>query len=170
MPVTADSANAGDLRFYHSDGGAVDTVIAAATAPSDAAHAFTHVEIALGDGTALGELLGGLQHYTPPDEPPGRVVIWPTSEHADSAALVNALVWARSEAAARLGYGWEDVASAGLRVLDPTAPFIAAPGAWDCSDFVTRFLLQAGVTLPDALASEPHTVTPEALARALGVE
>lgn len=158
---------AGDLRFYHSDGSAVDTVIADATG---GASAFVHVEIAMGDGTCIGELSpNGLQLYRCPVMPPGRVALYTTSAHAGSAALVNALVWARSEVERRLGYGWEDIADAALHALDAQAPYIGHANAYDCSDFVTRFLLQASVPLPDALASEPHTVTPNALALALGV-
>lgn len=162
-------ANPGDLRFYHGDGSPADTLIADATGGPSASQAYVHVEIDLGDGTSIGELLGGLQHYPTPDEPAGRVTLWPTSAHTDPATLAAALLWARDEATQRLGYGWEDIANAGLRVLAPGAPAIAEANAWDCSDFVTRFLLQARVALPFALASEPHCVTPEGLALALGV-
>ena len=155
--------SAGDLRFYHSDGSPADAAIAL-TGP------FVHVEIDLGDGTAIGELLTGLQHYALPSEPPGRVVAFPTSDHTGAAPLANALAWAQAEAAQHLGYGWADVADAALAFLDPGAPFVAQARAYDCSDFCTRFLLHAGVPLPAAIASEPHTVTPSALAAALGVK
>ena len=153
---------AGDLRFYHSDGSPADAAIAL-TGP------FVHVEIDCGDGTAIGELLGGLQHYAIPQEPPGRVVSCAIAPRTGATPLANALAWAQAEVARRLSYGWADVADAALALVDPGAPFVAQAGAYDCSDFCTRYLLHAGVPLPAGLAAEPHTVTPSALAAALGV-
>lgn len=154
----------GDLRFYRSSGDLADTIIA------DVAGPFVHVELDMGDGTGIGELSGGLKRYPiATNPPPPLVTVWPIAGHTSLLAIKAALVWAEAAAAAHPGYGWLDVLDAGLHVIDPHAPFIGDPGEWDCSDFVTRFLIQAGVMLPLTLENEPHLVTPSELAKALGV-
>lgn len=155
----------GDLRFYHSSGSPADDVIAATSGWA------VHVDIELGDGSLLGELSGGLARYAAPEGvPAGRVVIYPTAQHTTPSRLALALNWAIGQLAGQRGYGWADIADAGLHMLAPGEPFLlAGEGQWDCSDFATRFCVQAGIPLPDALAQEPHSVTPTQLAAALGL-
>lgn len=156
----------GDLRFYHSSGSPADEVIAAVSGWA------VHVDIELGDGSVLGELASGLTRSPMPQLPAGRVVVYPTAQHTSPDQLAEALNWAieqLSSATERAGYGWEDIADAGLHAVDPAAPFIGQAGAYDCSDFATRFCVLAGLALPAQLAQEPHTVTPSMLAAALGV-
>ncbi len=154
---------AGDLRFYRSSGDLPDTIIADVSGP------FVHVDVDMGDGTAIGELSAGLKRYPVSPPAPPLVTIWSIAGHSSPLAIKAALLWAEHETWAHPEYGWLDVLDAGLRAIDPHAPYIGDPGEWDCSDFVTRFLIQAGVMLPLALENEPHLVTPSALATALGV-
>lgn len=155
----------GDLRFYHSSGSPADEVIAAASGWA------VHVDIELGDGSLVGELSSGLTRYAAPQGlPAGRVVVYPTAAHTTDTRLVCALNWAIGELSAAHGYGWLDIADAAAHAVDPdTAFLLAESGAWDCSDFATRFCEQAGIPLPDALVQEPHAVTPTQLATALGL-
>ena len=164
---------AGDLRFYRSDGGLVDRIIAGATGP------FVHVDVDAGDGTVIGELSSGLQRYTPPARPSGSLAVYPTAQHVGTASLTLAMQWAISELVSAghngtaPGYGWADILSAALHRIDAHAVYLGDPGEWDCSDFATRFALRAGLVLDwtDPTAGDsPRLVTPTQLAAALGVK
>lgn len=72
-------------------------------------------------------------------------------------------------------YGWYSIAADALGFLLPKTlgsrtPFLVAPHRFDCSELAVRYLTYAGYCwLPDEMTDTPETVSPNALARALGV-
>lgn len=72
-------------------------------------------------------------------------------------------------------YGWLACASDALRAWLPPSlgsrtPFLVSPSAYDCSGLGAQALVLAGYKwLPDALATDVAQVSPNDLARALGV-
>lgn len=92
----------------------------------------------------------------------------------DTARLTHALRWGYG-LVGHTGYSWYDIAVDILNIALPRGvgsrtPFLIAPSQYDCSDFVTRMLALAGyMWLPDELFMNPSRVSPNDLARALGV-
>jgi hypothetical protein len=91
----------------------------------------------------------------------------------ESARLAHALTWLLAQVGAEYS-GW-DIAADALKALLPRTlgartPFLVAPRTFDCSQLAAEFLMQAGYEwLPDAITLDPARVSPNDLARALGV-
>lgn len=71
-------------------------------------------------------------------------------------------------------YSLLDIAADGLQLALPKAlgsrtPFLIAPSSYDCSHLAGTFIVSAGYPLPPALIADLPRVSPNALARALGV-
>lgn len=160
----------GDVLFYYSSGTAADVAIVAATGGP-----FVHAEVDLGDGTSIGALSGGTAHFRRASG--ARYAVYPTAEHCTQEQLAAGLAWL----SAQVGdpYGWADILTAsenaaarGLAGIfgrpAPALPYLAVPGAYDCSDLVCQYLTRCAIALPPS-DRDPHTVTPEALATQLGV-
>lgn len=169
----------GDLLFYRTQGTVLDDVIRAATGGP-----FVHVEVDAGDGTSYGAQSSGIGHYRRLSG--AHLAAWPTSAHVSPIALNRLLAWAAMQVGRP--YGWLDCLDGGLhdvvtglptalplglpdllRGVLVAAPILTIPGAWDCSSFAVRCLTVAGYTLPEGMSQTPDDVTPEALARVLGV-
>jgi hypothetical protein len=87
--------------------------------------------------------------------------------------VAHALTWLLAQVGQ--DYGWLDILGDAVGVLLPRrvgsrTPLLVAPSRYDCSDLAARFLLLAGYEwLPDEIAMDTSRVSPNALARALGV-
>lgn len=127
---------------------------------------FVHVEIDVGDGKFIGAHLDGIGESTA-SIGPDYVYCSPeaTPENIDTA-----IAWLKTQVGRQ--YGFLDIVTDGFKFLN--MPFIVTQADhYDCSDLATRFLLiaqdkKAIPRLGDA-AQEPHTVSPNDLARAFGV-
>ena len=88
--------------------------------------------------------------------------------------LNHALAWGEG-LAGHARYGGLDILADIVSVVLPQqlggrTPFLIAASQYDCSDFATRMLMLAGyMWLPDPLYMDPSRISPNALARALGV-
>ena len=77
--------------------------------------------------------------------------------------IESALSWAGAQIGKQ--YGWLDIAYQAVKFLFPNNPFqVTMAGHWDCSDFVTRYILKTGYPLPDAF-NNPYANTPNDIAR-----
>jgi hypothetical protein len=148
----------GDLLLYTSSGSLSDRIIAWATHGP-----FVHVEIDLEDGNAIGALSTGITIH-PYLRGQGRVEVPIGATEKDRE---YGLLWALQQVNKQ--YGWVDIISNGLKILG--IPFdIGETDHWDCSDFVTRYLLAARAAGPlGRLADNPGLVSPNDIARAFGV-
>ena len=152
----------GDVILYKSSGSLFDKMIEWTTRGP-----YVHVEIDLGDGKFIGA------HNKPGDSGivvheghPGRNVT-PFTPKAAPDDLEAALKWAEAQVGKE--YGWFDIISNGIKVLGIPLT-LGEPGHWDCSDFVTRYLIIARASGPlGRLAEDPGLVSPNDIARAYGV-
>lgn len=86
---------------------------------------------------------------------------------ATSIGINVGLAWAERQAGKK--YGWLDIVYQGVKFLCPGNPFrLSEADHYDCSEFVTRYMLQADVALPPTF-DDPATVTPNDIAREFGV-
>ena len=149
----------GDVWFYRSSGTWEDRLIAWWT------HGvYVHCEVDMGDGTSVGA-------YSPvvirhPVMPGGDVAA--TGARCDPSKLDAALAWLASQVGDP--YGWTDIAGDAAKPFLPRLPWPAARKAYDCSHLALATLLRAGFPAPAAVAADPATVSPNDLARALGLE
>jgi hypothetical protein len=148
----------GDLILYESTGSWGDRLIALATHGR-----FTHVEIDLGDGTSVGAQDNGIGIH-PYIAGRGSVAFSPKASKEDRE---YGLKWALKQVGRE--YGWTDIVSNGLKLVG--IPFdIGEKDHWDCSDFATRYLIEARAADPlGDQANESGLVSPNDLARAFGV-
>lgn len=131
---------------------------------------YTHVELDLGNGKFVGEHSSGIVVH---DGIIGRNVVAFTPPHADIEAGMAWVDKVVAEQAASKGeaheYGWLDITAEALKVLGVKFG-MQSQGEWDCSDFVTRYLIVAGAAGPlGSAAKNPGTVSPNDLARAYGI-
>lgn len=155
----------GDLVLYKSDGSIGDWFISNFTDGP-----FTHVEIDMGNNICIGEHGSGLWRGNCDW---GRPHIFVTPLHVVSQA---GLQWVMTQYEQELAngsahpYGWLDIASEALKIMGQRI-ILRQKGAWDCSDFATRYLIAAGAAAPlGKLATTPELVSPNDLARAFGVK
>ncbi len=148
----------GDVVLFASGGKFYERVIEWATKGR-----FVHVEIDLGGDQYIGAHNAGITIYkgtrgrnTASFTPP-----------ASKDDIEYGLKWAEGQAGK--AYGWTDIISNGLKVAGLPIS-IGETGHWDCSDFVTRYLLVSRAAEPlGKSAEDPGLVSPNDIARAYGV-
>lgn len=127
---------------------------------------YVHVELDLGNGKWVGAHLDGISE----------IASWVGSDHVVvpteslPADLDTAIAWAEAQVGKQ--YGWFDIISDGIKFAGIPL-YLGSADHYDCSDFVTRclILMEDKKILPGLgdKAQEPHTVTPNDLARAAGI-
>lgn len=153
----------GDVVLYKTGGSWMDGLIERFTSGP-----YVHVEIDLGNGQFIGAhnkvgdsgivMHGGY---------PGRNTATFTPP-ASSSDIEYGLSWAIKQVGKE--YGWFDIISNGIKIVGIPLE-MGQPGHWDCSDFVTRYLLVARAATPlGKLAENPGLVSPNDIARAYGIK
>jgi hypothetical protein len=91
------------------------------------------------------------------------------AQYTESADSIDfALSWAKTKVG--LHYGYADIVYQAVKFLWPNNPLrIGVKNEWDCSDFATRYLLQAGVHLPEDF-QDPYSMSPNDLGRLFGLQ
>lgn len=154
----------GDVVLFKSGGGLFDQLIMWATKGP-----YTHVEIDLGNGLFVGEHSSGVVVHKP--EPGRSVELFRPKGNLEAGLAWVGEVIAENKASRGEAheYGFIDIAAEAFRVLGMKMNLRSA-GAWDCSDFVTRYLIVAGAAGPlGRQASDPGMVSPNDIARAYGI-
>lgn len=150
---------AGDILFYRGGSGLSDGLIRCWTRGP-----FAHVEVAVDELQSIGALTNGVELHVarPPD-----AVYSPVGVTAEN--LLTALRWLY----AQLGdpYSYADIVDDVYHVFWNRAPLLVQPRAYDCSDLASHFLLAAhtGVTVNKKQFLQPETISPNDLARLVGV-
>lgn len=153
---------AGDILFYHGSDAFPDWAVRHFTGDDSG---FCHVAVAV-SATAMVEAVGRGICQSPLRTPDA---VATTGAWLRGAGLQRGLAFLASEVGKR--YGWLDILGDAVGVLLPVrTPVLIAPSQFDCSALATEFLLTAGwAALPLKLALDPHRVSPNTLARALGI-
>lgn len=87
--------------------------------------------------------------------------------YATPDGIERGMAWAEQQRGRK--YGWLDVVYQGVKFLWPGNPLrFGIEGHYDCSDFACRYLIHAGVAMPDDYL-DSYTVTPNDLARWAGL-
>jgi hypothetical protein len=149
----------GDVVLFKSSGSLFDRTIEWATHGP-----YVHVEIDLGNGRMIGAHNEGIIIH---QGTAGRntTSFRPRTSDTD---LEYGSRWAELQAGKQ--YGWTDIISNGIKLLGVPI-IIGEPGHWNCSDFVTRYLLVARASSPlGSRAEDPGLVSPNDIARAYGVK
>jgi hypothetical protein len=135
---------------------------------------FCHTEIDMGDGTFIGEHGKGLTRHS--SDRVG-VLVGLQYGKVTSADVDRGLAWVEKMYAEDVKnnetheYGWWDLISAAAKFVGLHIILRLKVGDWDCSDFVTRYLVVAGAAGPlGAAAKEPETVSPNDLGRAFNIK
>lgn len=152
----------GDLVLYRSSGRWYERLIALATNGP-----FVHVAIVVDPLTVIAaRTQQGISYERIPPEDAFHATI-PLAGKTTSAGIEQGLAWACAQQGKE--YGWMDIAYQALKFLWPTNPLrFSIAGHYDCSDFATRYLIHAGVSLPDSYL-DSYTVSPNDLARWSGL-
>lgn len=146
----------GDILFYRPRD-LIGRIIALATHGP-----FCHVAVSMGDDTVIAADFNGIKRY-PTDS--SRI----TPVHPPAGTNVEAgIAWLERQVG--LKYGFLDVLDAFFRLTVKTTFFVGRARSYDCSDLVTRYLIECGqADWLGPLAQEPHLVTPNDLARRFGL-
>lgn len=153
--------NRGDLILYRSSGHWYERAITIATKGP-----FVHVAIAVSDAQVIAARTQGIS-YEPVPPIDALHTLVSLDGHVTPAGISIGLAWAEQQAGKR--YGWLDIAYQAVKFVWPHQPFrFSEAGHMDCSEFATRYLLQAGLALPPAF-DDPATMTPNDIARWAGV-
>src|SRR5487761_2359369 len=181
--VATQYPQSGDVVLYPAKPGDwTDALIARGTGgPYVHCGVVEQVEVSPGDGarqvTTIEALTHGVTRVTYPLYALAGQTRTPTfapvASHLESARRAWALAWLGR----RVGehYGWSAIAADVLKALIPQrmgsrTPFLVSPSSLDCSQLVTEYLLTAGYQwLPDSAIASPPTVSPNDVARILGV-
>lgn len=146
----------GDICFY-TPGDFTGHIIAAASKGR-----FSHVAVDQGDGTVIAADFQGVNRYKRDDARITAVAPPPGSD------IERGIRWLDQQVG--LGYGFLDVLDAFFRLTIKTTFFVGRARSYDCSDLVTRYLIECGqADWLGPLAQEPHLVTPNDLARRFGL-
>lgn len=134
---------------------------------------FVHVEIDLGDGMFIGEHGGGIEvHGQDIFEPDAFITPKVKVASADLNVGMNFVTRVANEDMKdpkSHRYGWLDIASDVLKIIGAKT-ILRREGQWDCSHFVTLYLIAAHAEGPLGVqAKNPETVSPNDLARAFGL-
>jgi hypothetical protein len=152
----------GDLVLYQSSGRWYERMIALATKGP-----FIHVAIVVDPLTVIAARTRvGISYERIPPEDALHATI-PLAGRTTPAGIEQGLTWACAQRGK--AYGWPDIVYQALKFLWPDNPFrFGVAGHYDCSDFATRYMIHAGVSLPDAML-DTYTVSPNDLARWSGL-
>ena len=145
----------GDVLFYHGDNDLQSRIIRRWTNGP-----YSHVEIDIGDGLAIGAWTTGINKH-PLVSP---TLLIQTSLKMENIRLEAALIWLNRQVGEK--YGWVDNLNSGLQKFLPNGPFLQIGHQYNCSDLATRFLWIAGYPL-DGDFLDSDTVNPSELAKAL---
>jgi len=149
----------GDVLFFKGGGGLADRLISWRTRGR-----YTHVEVDLGDGTAIGAVRRGVTRH-PIDLSNPRIHAF--SPQTTRERIETGIVFLQEAVGDR--YSWGDILNQVLTLL-PFAPVVFAERhAFDCSDLVGHYLEIAGGVDVSSLEQTPQLVTPNDLARAAGL-
>lgn len=128
---------------------------------------YAHVEIDVGNGMYAGSHSGGLYLRKAVQSDATASV----KSRYGYQGIDSGISWvlSRIEQHNPHKYGWLDILSDTLKVIH-TPLIIGKPDHWDCSDFVTRYLIHAGAEEPlGDQANTPETVSPNDIARAFHI-
>ena len=161
---------AGDLIFVRpSASDRVGQIIAEATGGP-----YCHCQVAISSNAVVEAIERGVvQSFI--QVPPSPADVASIGRGLDGVRLAHARTWLLGEVERHTQYSALDIAADVLltflpRRLGSRTPFLVAPSTLDCAELAVRFCLLAGyMWLPDALAMQPQTASPNSVARALGV-
>lgn len=152
----------GNILFYQSTGKWYERLITLATHGP-----YVHVALVVNEYLVLAadtqgtDTQGIAYDAVPPID--GLHAAVSLAEYATPDSIERGLVWAEKQRGRR--YGWADIIYQAVKFLAPNNPLrFGEAGHYDCSDFVTRYLIHAGVQVPDSYL-DTYTVTPNDLAR-----
>ena len=128
---------------------------------------FSHVEVELGDGTAIGALAHGVDHH--PINTGRDILTLPLSRYADADDIERGIAFLLEQVGAPYSLAdiWDDVWKPlkWLRRLGLVAAM--QPGAFDCSHLVARYVdFTGGLVLPKTEDASPELVSPNDIYRA----
>lgn len=146
----------GDILFYRAVS-RLENLIAWGTGGP-----FAHVAVDMGNGRVIEAVPPTIRYGPPTDANPVRY-----TPKVPSLRLPPALSWLRQQVGH--GYGWEDIVGDALRVVGLPVFWLPPTQDYDCSDLVTRFLVRLNPALVGPLAANPRLVSPNSLAKHLGV-
>lgn len=130
---------------------------------------YDHVEIDLGNGMFVGEHGKGLTVHTQDIKKPAAAFVTPKGDIEKGLEFVNLCIKEEASNPHAHEYGWLDIISDSLKIMGSTL-ILRRDGSWDCSHFVTLYLIAASAAAPlGPLVKHPETVSPNDLARAFGV-
>ena len=152
----------GQVLLFRSSGKWYENLICQATSGP-----YCHVEIVLDPTHIIGaHSREGIVISTPPINPNTYTAI-DITPYTTPQGIEKGLAWAAKQYGK--SYGWSDITFQALKFLAPNNPFrFGIEGHWDCSDYVTRYLQQAGVPMPQDF-DIPYTMTPNDIGRVFGL-
>jgi uncharacterized protein YycO len=150
----------GDIILYRSHGTWYENLIVKMTHGP-----YVHVGIDCGNGKVVAALSKGIA-YSPYVASPQTTCVPLVPAFATAQGVGEALVWAETKVGKK--YGWLDIVYQAVKVFAPNNPFqLVQKDHYDCSDFVTRYLEQAHVKIPENY-QDPYANTPNDIGRILG--
>lgn len=157
--MSTANPQSGDLVFFPSSGSLGDKLILWRTKPGP----FVHVEICTAPAESIGATARGVVRHP---LPPGGTMA-PTRQRCDAKRLAAALEWLGKQVNAV--YGWGDILDDGWSLVAPSGPFVVFRRRFDCSHLAACVLAIAGYPLPGDVLANLELVTPNGLARAVGL-
>lgn len=135
---------------------------------------YSHVRIRISADEVVEALPSGIVRRFIHPPLPDAADCAPTGAGLDAARVGTMLVWLIQQAADDDGYSWWDIAADTLKALLPPAlgsrtPFLIQPSRFDCSALAAVAIVAAGYPLAPALIADTARISPNSLARALGV-
>src|SRR6266487_3502075 len=152
----------GQVLLFRSSGKWYENLICQATSGP-----FCHCELVLDATHIIGaHTREGIVISTPPINPNTFTAI-DITPYTTPQGIEKGLEWAARQYGKQ--YGYLDIAYQAIKFLAPNNPFqITQKDHWDCSDFATRYLQEAGVPLPEDF-DDPYTMTPNDIGRVFGL-
>jgi len=147
----------GDLILYRSSGAWYERAIVVATKGP-----MVHVAIQLSDVQVIAAGSKGIAlfPYSAQDKLCTTVSL---ASYATPEGIERGLAWAIAQEGKR--YSWWDIFYQAIKFMNPNNPFrFYREGEFDCSDFASRYLMEAGVQLPE-IYQDPYANSPNDLAR-----
>lgn len=166
----ANPPHAGDLIFVRpATDDRVGQLVARATNG-----VYSHVRIRISADEVVEALPSGIVRRFLQPPLPDATDCAPTGAGLDAARVGTMLVWLVQQVAGDDGYSWWDIAADALKALLPPAlgsrtPFLIQPSRFDCSALAAVAIVAAGYPLAPALIADIARISPNDLARALGV-
>jgi uncharacterized protein YycO len=125
---------------------------------------FSHVAIDLGDGTVIEATPQGIRRnpvsYT-------KSVQYPVYPTTNLPLIEKGIAWLNQQVGKE--YGWTSIFDQVLRFFGDQSVYVYDHDDYDCSDLATRYLLLASPKLVGRLSQNPSIVSPNDLARQLGL-